>query len=607
MIGRVLPLCVLAALSILGVWSSAPRAHAQSDPAFSGEAVVERRRTPKLVFPPLLKGSITLTQKTTSDPNHTLTITWQGVLKIGEQLNEVKGPFVAGYGLGHGTFSASGGSRSAGDSTYQYFGHYLSPFDTEHLSIYIQGGEGNYQARTGFGTSYWINHYFQGRLMETFFTPTRLLGIPGTATPNVTLKKGGKLNISWQNVQAQSAANVTWTINGSFGGQGTWTIDPDQNPVAFNKDAPTQVTVRALGVPEGKKVKWKGLPPGTTFEDDGQTAKLKYDKPGKYTISATYKGHKETSDVYVVQAKFAGRIKREDPTGEHKDLPKSVPPGKTADEEVEITPDLSDTPYSVELRVWDSDDEFAGSALVEPNQLAKSGQFKVRGGTQTERDHQHKLILQARVSGNICGEGEKEDRFSVCAHPTMIHFRYDGPDEGNTFGGSFHWWGNAYGLNIPSDPSSRPESDSGDPNDLSLVYITEQVRRSGAATGIFGATQPRASDFLRALATNYDHHVIGAPSGSAMLGELSSAFSAARGNSGTDLWIQQFRYGCDRCGIPHDDGAKDASPLVPYSGYRVDYVATKTTVAAKKIGYAHDNAAAGDITNTNWRPAQVKP
>src|SRR5262245_37424780 len=101
----------LAALFFAFAWCAVPSANAQSQ---SNGGELDRRRPKKLAFPPQISGTITFTQKTTSDPNHTLTITWSGFLELDEQLNELKGPFVAGYGLGHGSFRASGGSSSAG-------------------------------------------------------------------------------------------------------------------------------------------------------------------------------------------------------------------------------------------------------------------------------------------------------------------------------------------------------------------------------------------------------------------------------------------------------------------------------------------------------------
>ncbi len=565
-------------------------------------------------LPELLQGTMTITR--TDSNGGQLTLTWSGVLESGKQYTDVTGTFIGGYGLGSGSIHLTGSEtytikntlgQDIAQHNFTYYGHVPSP--REHLSIYLEGTPSRLQARVGTYSTCRYTHTTRTLLDSPPHTYTdsgqaqfEMKGLPGTAATRVSLTKAGVLSVAWSGTTYQSGG-YSYSISGTLQGKGAWAVLADHNPVPFHDGSPSSVTVRALGVPNGARVTWVGAPRGSTFADGQRTATMPFAAPGKYTIKTIYKGQTVSTDLYVVQVKFAGTLQRVDPTGE-RTLPKSVPFNNTGDEQVQITPDLSQSPYAVDLDVDDGGDSHAGAASVQPSRLTGSGPIKVLGLLQTEPGFAAQLHLRAQVSGVLAAMGAPQDGFSVCAHPSSIAYVYDRPLAGENTPRNGPVWGQAYALNVPQITIM---SDSGNAQDLDHAKLAEAVE-IGPATGIFTLTpgSDTSTEFGPCLGGYIDYH--GLPGTAQDIQDLfDRAHPQATGDAGQETAYQLIRYACDRCGIP---ATKDGAAAIPRSGFEIDYHAYKTAgryfLEIRKQGTRYRGTQPGLVDNTDAHILEVK-
>ena len=96
-------------------------------------------------------------------------------------------------------------------------------------------------------------------------------------------------------------------------------------------------------------------------------------------------------------------------------MPDSVPPTKTYDVEVVVTPSLEACPGQyIELRIINVGAE-NGTATVSPARITKTTIVTVTGGHQTQPGHGGQLKIQAKLDGTTVKA--ESAGFTVCAHP----------------------------------------------------------------------------------------------------------------------------------------------------------------------------------------------
>jgi hypothetical protein len=355
-------------------------------------------------------------------------------------------------------------------------------------------------------------------------------------------------------------------------------------------------------------VTWKGLPKDAKFYGNKRLVKVRYTKPGKYHITAVSKGHSEKLDAYAVRVKIEGALERKDPAGVMT-LPKSVPLNGTGGEQVEITPDLSGSPYQVDLDVHDGGDPDAGAASVAPGELKKSGMVQIRGVRQTDPNNKLQLRLRAKIGNRVAALSAPDDWFSVCAHPLSIAYTYD-----REFPGIFvpkygaPVWGQGYALNVPGVTIS---SDSGKPEDLDQVQLAEDVK-VGPGTGFFPLTHPSdtSTSYGPCLGKYLDYHAF--PGSAADLHRLfnQALGNQASGDAGYEVTYQVIRFACARCGIEADKGK---AAVIPRSAFHIDYQAYKASghyyLRVAKHGGVHPaypNVLPGLVDNIDFHTVEIK-
>lgn len=111
-------------------------------------------------------------------------------------------------------------------------------------------------------------------------------------------------------------------------------------------------------------------------------------------------------------------------------MPDSVPPTKTYEVEVIVTPSLESCPGQyIELSIINGSAD-NGTATVSPTRITKTSTVTVTGGDQTKPGHAGKLKIQAKLDGTTVKA--ESAGFTVCAHPQNWRNTFssdiDGPD-----------------------------------------------------------------------------------------------------------------------------------------------------------------------------------
>jgi hypothetical protein len=196
-----------------------------------------------------------------------------------------------------------------------------------------------------------------------------------------------------------------------------------------------------------------------------------------------------------------------------------IPPTKDTQVHVVVTPNLegSNEEGQVALTITGSDDSNNGSAKInnssDPFQINKEQDVQLQGDAQTAPGTFHSILGFGYFTGLHAGNlhlavqvrGEDTDAqsngFSVSALPGEVSFT----DAGQIFAPPA--WGLLAHYSV--------KSDSGDPNDLSAILISEQVQPDVAnCTGVFATNNhSNNSGYLTAAAMvapgTLDHHQTG--------------------------------------------------------------------------------------------------
>lgn len=195
-----------------------------------------------------------------------------------------------------------------------------------------------------------------------------------------------------------------------------------------------------------------------------------------------------------------GKVKRGNPyvaqNAPDDGMPDSVPPSKTYDVEVTVTPSLEACPGQyVELSIINGSAD-NGTATVAPARITKTTTVTVTGGDQTKKDHGGQLKIQAKLDGATVKA--ESSGFTVCAHP--INWRdakagdIDDPD--------------VVGVVVQDDW----DSDSGTFADLDETEISEVVEYDAPTTPPYdGAAGAHNSGYLPGNSPTQDTHTIVRP------------------------------------------------------------------------------------------------
>ncbi len=200
-------------------------------------------------------------------------------------------------------------------------------------------------------------------------------------------------------------------------------------------------------------------------------------------------------------------------------LPKSVPPTKTYEVQVTVTPSLQGG-HCIHLDITGGSAD-NGTATVAPGQITQTTTVTITGGNQTEPGHAGNLKIQAKLNGQTVKATSAG--FSVCAHPLNLR---------NTYFADVNSAGRV-GVRV----SVRWDSDSGTFNDLDQAERSEVVEQGARNAPPF---LPLAR--VRAVNSHYkrgdsrtivDRHTIPKP---------------PAGPAGTNHKYQLYIFKCHRCG-----------------------------------------------------------
>ena len=103
-------------------------------------------------------------------------------------------------------------------------------------------------------------------------------------------------------------------------------------------------------------------------------------------------------------------------------MPDSVPPSKTYQVQVTVTPSMDGCPgHHIDLSIVNGSAE-NGTATVSPARITGTTVVTVTGGNQTTPGHDSQLKIQAKLDG---AEVKAESAgFTVCAHPVNYRDTY---------------------------------------------------------------------------------------------------------------------------------------------------------------------------------------
>ncbi len=173
-------------------------------------------------------------------------------------------------------------------------------------------------------------------------------------------------------------------------------------------------------------------------------------------------------------------------------LPDSVPPGKTYEVEVTVTPPL-EAGCSVALSIINGSAD-NGTATVSPASITKTTTVTVHGGAQTKPGNAGQLKIQAKLDGAVKAESAG---FTVCAHPINYRDTLDHDIEG----------AGVVGVAVQDDW----DSDSGRMADLNQTMIKELVDEPAPTVPPYHDDVFGHSDYMDGHLPSVDSHTIHKP------------------------------------------------------------------------------------------------
>ncbi len=212
-------------------------------------------------------------------------------------------------------------------------------------------------------------------------------------------------------------------------------------------------------------------------------------------------------------------------------MPDSVPPTKTYQVQVTVTPAMAACPgHHIDLSIVNTSAE-NGTATVSPAQITGTTVVTVTGGNQTMPGHDGQLKIQAKLDG--AAVKAESAGFSVCAHPVNYTDTYvsdiDRPRQ--------------VGMVV----QDGWDSDSGTLADMSEAKISELVDGDKPDSPPFsGDGSSNNSDYLAADQLSQDTHTIGRP---------------RAGPKATQEFRQLCIFKCGRCGV--------TDKIHPNSGFKI--------------------------------------
>ena len=177
-------------------------------------------------------------------------------------------------------------------------------------------------------------------------------------------------------------------------------------------------------------------------------------------------------------------------------MPDSVPPTKTYQVQVTVTPGMDACPgHRIDLAIINTSAE-NGSATVSPAQITATTIVTVTGGDQTSPGHAGQLKIQAKLDG--AAVKAESAGFTVCAHP--VNYR-------DTFVSDIDE-PNRVGMVV----QDGWDSDSGTFADLNEAQDSEQVEYDAPTSPPYsGGGGAKNSGYLAADQLTQDTHTIGRP------------------------------------------------------------------------------------------------
>jgi len=320
-------------------------------------------------------------------------------------------------------------------------------------------------------------------------------------------------------------------------------------------DLEVTVTDRATGNPiQGATVTiTRGAPQTGTTDSDGK-ATFKGIELGSYKVEAAKTGYLDpatTANVVAQPTTSVGlqlikdpqvtleRVRRGNPyvsknASTTSGMPDSVPPSKTYEVEIKVTPSLDGSGHHIDLAVINTSVD-NGTATVSPTRITKTTKVTVKGDVQTKPGHAGKLKIQAKLDGATVKA--ESAGFTVCAHP----FNYRDPYHSDVNGASI-------GMRVSDDW----DSDSGTFADLDETEISElvaEVRSDSPPFGPRGAGRAVNSGYLPGDQRTIDTHTI--------------APRPPAGPAGKRIFDQLCIFKCKRCGA--------TDKVMPNSGFKITH------------------------------------
>ncbi|MBI4586147.1 MAG: hypothetical protein HY717_19220, partial [Planctomycetes bacterium] len=283
-------------------------------------------------------------------------------------------------------------------------------------------------------------------------------------------------------------------------------------------------------------------------------------------------------------------------------LPFSLPPDKTHDVQVEISPSLSGK--KIEFKVEGSN-PINGRAEVTANaNRTTSGPITIRGILSTSPGNEGRLKIVALIDGNASAES---DRFSVCAHPSKVSFRFLNTVS-KVIESKVHW-GAVYGLEV--------ESDSGILGDLNKTKVAENIIMV-FTSGYIESLNLSTGVFESSTGAILDLNTFSSSSATLARGNLASYASKIGAGSGETVLGHQvddqfFRFSCERCNIPEDI---NKGPKIPKSGFRHDLKLKRKLITSpiqeqffvhtSKSSFANNGVEAGNVDDSSVKVVEIK-
>ncbi len=222
-------------------------------------------------------------------------------------------------------------------------------------------------------------------------------------------------------------------------------------------------------------------------------------------------------------------------------------------------------------------------------EISASTTVQLRGQDQSDVGFAEGLRLAAYQGPLRLSASEP---FSVAAWPVAIKFMFGEIMSPEIIEG-IPTWGAKYILD--------PTPDSGALPDCNKTQITENVLVH-SATGIWDGAFHHQSGFIKTKIQS-DSHGIGKPTAADMIAGIDKVGA----EKSSAVYHQFYRFSCARSGIPAD---REAGPRVPNSGFRISHATSKEGgtyyIHTQKEGFANNDVAAGEVTDTNVKKAEIK-